>query len=441
MTLPESSWVRYINRLSAINKTAARKFEAYLNTHDVMSKSGRKAALDYAAALVLKYGEGAAAVSCEMYDAVAAASGVILPAAEPASVASYGEVAKTINGIMKTSQNASYIASGVERIVKQAGADTTLMNARRDGAEFAWVPHGDTCSFCLMLASNGWRQASKKTIKGDHAEHIHANCDCTFAIRFDGKSNVEGYDPDKLREMYDNAEGDTWQEKLNSMRRDDYAYNGDVIRAQKREAYARHRKIKYGDINDFHTDRGTVTARRVDRYGYNNLLVDEKVNLTERQLRNVNSQISEAKRLLGITNNCDVRVIVTDINDKLASYNPRTNVLLINTEMTADDKIRNLQKGFACADDPRSTMVHELLHWKDAEAYRRAGHTILASDYKSEYVQYRCEIGKAKLIEAGIDIDSIDEIMNISEYSVEKWFDNDYDEVYTEFRTKQLIEG
>ena len=244
MTLPESSWVRYINRLSAINKTAARKFEAYLNTHDVMSKSGRKAALDYAAALVQKYGEGAAAVSCEMYDAVAAASGAILPAAEPAAVASYGEVAKTINGIMKTSQNASYIASGVERLVKQAGADTTLMNARRDGAEFAWVPHGDTCSFCVMLASNGWQTASKKTIKGDHAEHIHANCDCTFAIRFDGKSNVEGYDPDKYREIYDNAEGDTWQEKLNSMRRDEYAANADKIRAQKREAYERRNQLK-----------------------------------------------------------------------------------------------------------------------------------------------------------------------------------------------------
>ena len=128
MTLPKSSWVRYINRLSAINKTAARKFEAYLNTHDVASTSGRKVALDYAAALVQKYGEGAAAVSCEMYDAMAAASGAVLPAAEPAAVASYGEVAKTINGIMKTSQNASYIASGVERLVKQAGADTTLMN-------------------------------------------------------------------------------------------------------------------------------------------------------------------------------------------------------------------------------------------------------------------------------------------------------------------------
>lgn len=237
MTFPESGWIKYIDTLSAINKTAAQKFVAYLNAHDVSTAAGKKAAIDYAYALSTRYGEMAAAASCEMYDAVAEASGVILPAAEPAATATYGEVAKMYNGMKKQNMGNEAMGNGVGRLVKRAGADTVLQNAKRDGAEFAWVPHGDTCSFCLMLASNGWQPASKKTIKGDHAEHIHANCDCTFAIRFDGKSEVEGYDPDKYREMYDNADGNTWQEKLNSMRRDEYAANADKIRAQKREAY------------------------------------------------------------------------------------------------------------------------------------------------------------------------------------------------------------
>lgn len=50
-----------------------------------------------------------------------------------------------------------------------------------------------------------------------------------------------GYDPDKYREIYDNAEGDTWREKLNSMRRDEYVANPEKYRAQKREAYERQR--------------------------------------------------------------------------------------------------------------------------------------------------------------------------------------------------------
>ena len=83
----------------------------------------------------------------------------------------------------------------VSRLVKRAGADTTLKNAVRDGAEWAWVPHGDTCPFCITLASNGWQKASSKVLKGGHADHIHANCDCEFAIRFDHNTTVAGAYP------------------------------------------------------------------------------------------------------------------------------------------------------------------------------------------------------------------------------------------------------
>lgn len=243
MTLPESSWVRYIDVLSAISDTAGKKFTAYLNTHEIDSQAGRKAAIDYAVALAEKYGESAAAMACEMYDATAAASGAFLPAAEPAAAATYGDVAKTVNGMAKQRQSNDNMGAALGRLVKRTGVDTTMKNAIRDGAEWAWVPHGDTCAFCIMLASNGWQRASKKALKGGHAEHIHSNCDCTYAVRFDGKSKVAGYDPDKYREMYENADGDTWQEKLNSMRRDQYAEDGDRIRAQKRAAYFERRQI------------------------------------------------------------------------------------------------------------------------------------------------------------------------------------------------------
>ncbi len=109
-----------------------------------------------------------------------------------------------------------------------------LNNAKRDGAEFAWIPSGDGCAFCQMVASRGWQLASNKTVQGNHADHIHANCKCQFAIRFDGRSTVEGYDPDKLRKQYDDAEGSTWQEKLNSMRRGQYAEKKDLQKSLNR---------------------------------------------------------------------------------------------------------------------------------------------------------------------------------------------------------------
>lgn len=126
---------------------------------------------------------------------------------------------------------------GVSRLVKQAGADTTPKNAIRDGAEWAWVPHGDTCPFCITLASNGWQRASKKALKGDHAQHIHAHCDCEYVIRFDSSTTVAGYDPDKYLEQYYAYGGD-----INAMRRAQYAKNKDFINAQKRAAYALRQK-------------------------------------------------------------------------------------------------------------------------------------------------------------------------------------------------------
>ena len=61
-----------------------------------------------------------------------------------------------------------------------------------------------------MLAANGWVRASKKTVKGDHSEHIHANCNCEFGVRF-GQDTSAGYDPSKYKAIYDNAEGGTWE--------------------------------------------------------------------------------------------------------------------------------------------------------------------------------------------------------------------------------------
>ncbi len=151
-----------------------------------------------------------------------------------------------MRGVAKVSQNPGEMGAAVGRLVKRAGADTTLRNALRDGAEFAWVPSGDSCAFCITLASRGWQRAGKEAIKGGHAEHIHSNCDCTYAIRFDSKGGVAGYDPEKYRAMYDEAEGETSQEKINSLRRADYAERREEINAQKRAAYAERREREKG---------------------------------------------------------------------------------------------------------------------------------------------------------------------------------------------------
>ena len=240
MQITANAWNEYITRLSRLNQKVGQLMRQYVDTHGTESTDDLIA---YAYGLVTKYGEGSAELACQMYDALAEAANAGVPAAEPAIPADYGEVARMVNAIKN--QNPANLPNGVSRLVKRAGADTTLKNAVRDGAEWAWVPHGDTCPFCITLASNGWQKASSKVLKGGHAEHIHANCDCEFAIRFDHNTTVAGYDPEKYLAQYNAAGGD-----INKMRRIDYAARKDAINAQKRAAYVARKNFSvYSSLN------------------------------------------------------------------------------------------------------------------------------------------------------------------------------------------------
>lgn len=239
MKLTQAAWDDYISRLSQLNQKAGQLMREYMDGHP---EADTDALIRYAYALVTKYGEGSAELACQMYDALAEAQGVTLPAAEPAPTATYGEV----TGMVKATQDSpANLQSGVSRMVKQAGADTTTRNAIRDGAEWAWVPHDDACPFCRMLASNGWQKASKNLLKKGHAQHIHANCDCEFAVRFSREFDVSGYDPEEYLRQYRDAGSD-----VNAMRRIDYAARKDAINAQKRAAYAARKNFSvYSSLN------------------------------------------------------------------------------------------------------------------------------------------------------------------------------------------------
>lgn len=245
MIISKNVWNNYINTLRAINDKAAETMMLWMKHNggdgllDLNVRDGNGNNIIDAAFLIVKdYGSASAAVSAEMYDAIAALSGVKVPPAALAETPDYAEVAKTINGTLGVSQNREEIASATSRLVKRTGVRTTRRNARRDGAETAWIPNGDTCAFCIMLASRGWERGG-----GSGREHIHSNCDCTYAVRFNPDTDYAGYDSDKYLEEYENAEGNTWQEKLNSMRRDYYYANSEEINKNKRMRYAERTKL------------------------------------------------------------------------------------------------------------------------------------------------------------------------------------------------------
>ena len=252
MHISTEKWRKFTDKLSKLNKTAGEKMIEYVQKNGF---SDTEAIIDYAYALATKYGEASATLNAQMYDEIAEMSGFITDPAELAPTATYKETAKAVARTLEKSVNPNSIAGTVGRLVKRAGADTMLLNAYRDnsgkrkkyvsqkrkhsGAQFAWVPSGDTCAFCLMLASRGW-QNQTNWAKDNHASHIHANCDCSYAVRFDDHTTVGSYDPAEYRKIWDEAEGETQNEKINYLRRKQH--EDPEIRekqnAQKREADA-----------------------------------------------------------------------------------------------------------------------------------------------------------------------------------------------------------
>lgn len=251
-TVSRRAWNKYIADLRKISDKAAEEALNYIRTHSIATPEEMQRFVEYAYALATKYGEASGALACEMYDALATLSGATVPAAVPAKTASYGDIAKAVYGTIK--KNPEITSSAIGRQVKLVGVDTMQQNALRDGAEWAWIPSGDTCAFCLTLASRGWQKASKNAIKNGHAEHVHANCDCTYAVRLSNNIDVEGYNPNEYLDMYYNADGSTPSQRINALRREFYDKNKQEINAQKRSAYAKRVERNSSEAEEIYVD-------------------------------------------------------------------------------------------------------------------------------------------------------------------------------------------
>ena len=254
MTISKKIWKRYTDGLSKVSNKAKTLMEEYLKTHPIETEDDRDALIEYAYRVSKKYGEAAAEFACQMYDAETAYEGVYADPAEPAEPATYGDVAKAVNGTLKYVLYVEVTAAAVSRLVKRTGQDTTLNNAIRDKAYFAWIPMGETCPFCLSIAAEGWKRATAKALAGGHAEHIHGNCDCAYATKHDEKTDYSAYDPKEYQELFDEAEGDTEEEKVNSVRRMIYQENKERINEQKRDAYEKSQELESSPAEELYVN-------------------------------------------------------------------------------------------------------------------------------------------------------------------------------------------
>ncbi len=254
VSISKEVWQNYIDGLEKVCEEAKALAKKYIETHEVDSDEGRRSLIEYCYGLSVKYGEAASEFACQMYDAISELEGAEVDPAEPAEPATYQETAKAVNGTMKNLLRAEITAAAIGRLVKLCGQDTTLNNAIRDKAFFAWIPVGDTCPFCLGIAAEGWKRASQKALDGGHAIHIHGNCNCAYTIKHKEDTEYKSYEPGFYQEIFENAEGNTPEEKLNSIRRIAYDKNKAKIRAQKRSAYQKSKELESSEAEEINVN-------------------------------------------------------------------------------------------------------------------------------------------------------------------------------------------
>ena len=419
MQITQKAWNEYITRLSRLNRKAGQLMAEYLSTHGTADPD---ALIRYAYALISKYGEGSAELACQMYDALAQAQGVLLPAAEPAATASYGEVARMVNATRK--QSPANLSNGVSRLVKRAGADTTLKNACRDGAEWAWVPHGDTCAFCITLASRGWQKASEKALKGGHAQHIHANCDCEYAIRFDHRTTVAGYDPAKYLRQYREAGSD-----VNAMRRIDYAARKEAINAQRRALYAAQAYRKdLGTASKITLTRRSeaveISVKQVESYK-TPVFISDKASIKPKALHEINQNTEKALAEWGVNPDHKPKIVIvgdSELRGAVGIYDPCENIVYY-AESIGKKAVQEVSGGTGAIE------AHEMWHMKQAEDFRQAGWTITREN-RGEYLDALCKKCKEHIDKLGITSNNVGEL---SKYAADMYLGGRFDEVEAEF--------
>ena len=184
-----------------------------------------------------------------------------------------------------------------------------------------------------------------------------------------------------------------------------------------------------------------ITLNRVtDRH--NKIYLSENADIKPKALHEIDTRLTDVYKLL----NCEKRKTLPNIcivsHDEMggppAAFNALHNALYLDKLLLVVEETPEFRAQMACADNRLSTALHECLHWLDADDYRKSHGNITAENYASEYLPYlraKCKKKLDKLQESGYNI------YDISGYATRSFVTGQYDEVYTEYRVREMLKG
>ena len=209
-------------------------------------------------------------------------------------------------------------------------------------------------------------------------------------------------------------------------------------------ANAQLRALVYDMKNPVKAFRGKdITLHRVTT-AHNALYVSDGARKMAKPkiIHQIDMRVSEVMKLMGIQNaeNHPAVYVIDGVEmakATVAAYNAVENVLFVNigTAVYSKENMPDIMKAFACGEDDRSSYIHELYHWLDAEKYRKK-YGIITKEKNDDYKAFAIREGKKQLDKLASNGYNIYEI---SPYAVMMSDAGAFDEIYTEFRTKALL--
>lgn len=213
MEIPSSLLDELTREVNALSEAAQRQANIALtqvladwNGEDV--EALRVAAFTVIDALLTTYTDMSAARGAEFYDAAREAQSVrkkytAVVDSRRDSDATLGAVRAFVSyaGQGDLEKFKSSMLDRVDEETRRAANKCVAYNAGRDPEKphYARVPVGETCGFCLMLASYGFQYTSEEA-----ASHSHRKCNCRVVPSF-GKAEVRGYDPGQMYSRYNDC--------------------------------------------------------------------------------------------------------------------------------------------------------------------------------------------------------------------------------------------
>lgn len=168
--------------------------------------------IDAAATVAAKFSMLGCELGAQWYDLCAELAGVDAEPAEYGDV-DYADVADHARSSIGDGGDAAKKANlFLQNIIDQSIRQTGYANLWRDyergmgGGRYCRVPVGETCAWCLMLASQGAWYLTEESALGKEADHYHDGCNCK-AVFFADAEDIEGYDElQEYKRMYYDAE-------------------------------------------------------------------------------------------------------------------------------------------------------------------------------------------------------------------------------------------